>query len=69
MGASDTYYLDSEKIGTMTAGWIALEEIKADAGRFFICPSSHKIDLGKQNSSNNIAENHDKYIERGCFNN
>jgi len=58
----DTYYLDSEKIGTMTAGWLALEEIKADAGRFFICPNSHKIDLGKQNSSNNIAENHDKYI-------
>ena len=26
----DTYYLDSEKIGKMTAGWIALEEIKAD---------------------------------------
>ena len=59
----DTYYLDSEKIGVMTAGWLALEEIKADAGRFFICPLSHKIDLGKQNSSNNVAENHVKYIE------
>ena len=31
----DSYYLDSEKIGLMTAGWLALEEIKADAGRFF----------------------------------
>ena len=59
----DTYYLDSEKIGVMTAGWLALEEIKADAGRFFICPLSHKIDLGKQNSTNNVAENHVKYIE------
>ncbi|MDA7594118.1 phytanoyl-CoA dioxygenase family protein [Candidatus Pelagibacter sp.] len=58
----DSYYLDSEKIGSMTAAWLALEEIKADAGRFFICPKSHKIELGKQNINNNIAENHDKYI-------
>ena len=60
----DSYYLDSEKIGLMTAGWLALEEIKADAGRFFICPESHKIDLGRQNIENNIADNHDKYIAK-----
>ena len=30
----DTYYLDSEKIGNMTAAWVALEEIKADALKF-----------------------------------
>ncbi len=60
----DSYYLDSEKIGLMTAGWLALEEIKADAGRFFICPESHKIDLGKQNIENNIADHHDKYISK-----
>jgi len=58
----DSYYLDSEKIGEMSAGWLALEEIKADAGRFFICPGSHKIEHGKQNINNNIADNHDKYI-------
>ena len=29
---------------------------------FFICPESHKIDLGRQNIDNNIADNHDKYI-------
>ena len=58
----DSYYLDSEKIGEMTAAWLALEEIKADAGRFFICPKSHKIEHGKQNITNNIAENHNKYI-------
>ena len=60
----DSYYLDSEKIGAMTAGWLALEEIKADAGRFFICPKTHEIDLGRQNIQNNIADNHDKYIEK-----
>ena len=58
----DSYYLDSEKTGEMSAGWVALEEIKADAGRFFVCPESHKIELGKQNINNNIADNHDKYI-------
>ena len=58
----DSYYLDSEKVGEMTAAWLALEEIKADAGRFFICPESHKIEHGKQNINNNIADNHDKYI-------
>ena len=60
----DSYYLDSEKVGLMTAGWLALEEIKAESGRFFICPESHKIDLGRQNIKNNIADNHDKYIEK-----
>tara|TARA_B110000259_G_scaffold155795_1_gene177010 strand:+ start:938 stop:1939 length:1002 start_codon:yes stop_codon:yes gene_type:complete len=59
----DSYYLDSEKVGEMTAAWLALEEIKADAGRFFICPESHKIEHGKQNINNNIADNHDKYIK------
>ena len=58
----DTYYLDSENIGAMTAGWLALEEIKADAGRFFICPESHKINLPKQSMKNNYASNHDFYI-------
>jgi len=58
----DSYYLDSEINGTMVAGWLALEEIKADAGRFFICPKSHKIHL-EQNIKNNIASNHNKFIE------
>ena len=58
----DTYYLDSEKIGEMTAGWLALEEIKADAGRFFICPCSHKLDHIKQDKKNNYADSHNKYI-------
>ena len=59
----DSYYLDSEKVGEMTAAWLALEEIKADAGRFFICPESHMIKHGKQNIKNNIADNHDNYIK------
>lgn len=58
----DSYYLDSENIGTMTACWIALENIAAKAGRFFICPESHRIDLGRQNAETNIADHHDVFI-------
>jgi phytanoyl-CoA hydroxylase len=60
----DSYYLDSERIGSMSAAWIALEDIKAEAGRFFVCPKSHLIDLGRQNIKNNIADHHDKYIKQ-----
>ena len=60
----DTYYLDSENIGTMAACWVALEDIQPKAGRFFICPGSHLIDLGKQNSDTNIADNHHIYIKQ-----
>jgi phytanoyl-CoA hydroxylase len=58
----DSYYLDSEHVGSMAAAWIAVEDIAATAGRFFICPGSHKIDLGLQSTANNIADNHDVYI-------
>ena len=59
----DTYYLDSEKIGNLTAAWVALEEIKADAGRFFLCSGSHKIDIKKLKYYNNILSNHDEYVD------
>ena len=58
----DTYYLDSENMGTMVAAWIALEDIEADAGRFFVCPTSHKIEMDKQSSLNNVTTKHDSYI-------
>lgn len=59
----DTYYLDSEVIGNLTAGWIALEEIKADAGRFFVCAGSHKVDIKKLKYYDKILSNHDLYID------
>ncbi len=58
----DSYYLDSEKIGSMAGAWIALEDIAAGAGRFFICPQSHRLDLGRQGFHNNIVDNHELYI-------
>ncbi len=58
----DTYYLDSETVGEMCAAWIAVEDIAARAGRFFICPGSHKIRLADHSLYNNISENHEGYI-------
>jgi phytanoyl-CoA hydroxylase len=58
----DSYYLDSEKVGEMTAAWIAVESIAPRAGRFFICPRSHKIRLDDHSLANNIVEHHDVYI-------
>src|SRR4029077_18306883 len=43
----DTYYLDSAQIGSMTGAWIAAEDIAPGAGRFFVYPGSHKIDMQK----------------------
>tara|TARA_B100000927_G_C16433234_1_gene456497 strand:- start:238 stop:1224 length:987 start_codon:yes stop_codon:yes gene_type:complete len=60
----DTYYLDAEKLGDMSAAWVALEDISAKAGRFFICPGSHKIEIEKQSNETNIADNHSIYIKK-----
>ena len=43
----DTYYLDAEEIGRMTAAWVASEDIAPGAGRFFVYPKSHLIDMAK----------------------
>ena len=58
----DSYYLDDEETGKMIAGWIALEDISADAGRFFVCPKSHLYDFSKMNLENVISESHASYI-------
>jgi phytanoyl-CoA hydroxylase len=57
----DTYYLDAEEVGRMTAAWIAVEDIDDGAGRFFIYPGSHRIDLEKNSGEMNIAFNHARY--------
>lgn len=60
----DTYYLDAENLGDMVGAWVALEDISAKAGRFFICPGSHKTKLEKQNRETNVADNHAVYIKK-----
>jgi phytanoyl-CoA hydroxylase len=57
----DTYYLDAEQIGKMTAAWIAVEDIAPGAGRFFIYPKSHLLDLPKNGGDQDVAFNHTRY--------
>lgn len=57
----DTYYLDAEQIGRMAAGWLAVEDIAPGAGRFFVYPKSHLIDMAKNSGGFDIAFNHVKY--------
>jgi phytanoyl-CoA hydroxylase len=57
----DTYYLDSEQLGSMSAVWIAAEDIAPGAGRFFIYPKSHKIDMRRNGGNFDIAFHHDRY--------
>jgi phytanoyl-CoA hydroxylase len=59
----DSYYLDSERVGEMAAAWIAMEDISAQAGRFFVCPGSHRLRLDDHSLENNIAEHHEDYIQ------
>lgn len=58
----DSYYLDSEHVGAMAGVWLALEDIQAEAGRFFVCPGSHLLDWPRQSRENNVADAHDVYI-------
>lgn len=58
----DSYYLDAEEIGRMTAAWFAMEDIAPGAGRFFIYPRSHKIDMHRNGEEFDIAFNHARYV-------
>ncbi|MBR8833965.1 MAG: phytanoyl-CoA dioxygenase family protein [Stigonema ocellatum SAG 48.90 = DSM 106950] len=57
----DTYYLDSSELGRMTAAWVAVEDIQPGAGRFYIYPGSHKIDISQNGGDFDIAFNHSRY--------
>ena len=57
----DTYYLDSEELGRMSGIWIAAEDISPGAGRFYVYPGSHRIDMEKNGGNFDIAFNHEQY--------
>jgi len=57
----DTYYIDAEEIGRMIGAWFAVVDIAPGAGRFFIYPKSHRIDLAKNGGNFDIAFNHARY--------
>jgi len=51
----DWYYLDSFPGGHLLAGWFALEDIKEEAGRFYVMPGSHllEFDLTSEEKASN----------------
>jgi phytanoyl-CoA hydroxylase len=57
----DAYYLDSAGPGGLIGAWIALEDIAPGAGRFYIYPQSHRIDLAGNRGELDIAFHHDRY--------
>jgi phytanoyl-CoA hydroxylase len=59
----DSYYWDSAAaLGGCVAGWFALEDIDAGAGRFYVCPGSHREKLLLPNQgAYNFATGHDAY--------
>ena len=59
----DSYYLDSDPNGSLYGAWIAMENIDADAGRFFVVPKTQRFDLSRVSKENLIVTNHDKYID------
>ena len=50
----DKDYLDANKPGAMVAAWVAVEDIQPGAGRFYVYPGSHKIDIEKIGRNLNI---------------
>ena len=59
----DCYYLDSLPIGNLTAAWIALEDIKESAGRFYVIPQSHKKLIHLSQKEINTPSLYEKKIE------
>ncbi len=59
----DSYYQDSAReLGKCVAGWFALEDIDAGAGRFWVSPGSHRLMPVVRNSGENrFSDHHDHY--------
>ena len=57
----DTYYLDADDTGRMTAAWLALEDIHPGAGRFYVYPGSHRAAMPAGGGAMDVAYNHDRY--------
>ena len=59
----DKDYLDALQPGAMVAAWVALEDIEPGAGRFYVYPKSHKIDIEKLGRNLNIMLDRNAYIK------
>lgn len=59
----DSYYIDSgTEIGASVAGWFALEDVDAGAGRFYVYPRTHSdLDILRNADDLNIGTGHERY--------
>jgi len=59
----DSYYQDSAAgLGRCVAGWYALEDVNAAAGRFYVCPRSHQtISVLRNAGALDFATSHERY--------
>ncbi|MFC7737266.1 phytanoyl-CoA dioxygenase family protein [Roseomonas sp. GCM10028921] len=59
----DSYYQDSARdLGRCVAGWYALEDVDAGAGRFYLCPGSHRTVPVLRNAGKlDFATGHERY--------
>lgn len=58
----DSYYQDSARgLGQAVAGWFALEDIADGAGRFYVCPGSHRREVMRNAGRLNFAGGHEAY--------
>ena len=57
----DAYYLDAERPGSLIGAWIALEDIEERAGRFYVVPGSHRLEIARNRGEMIVSEHHDRY--------
>ncbi len=57
----DTYYLDAQDLRSMVGSWIAVEDIDEGAGRFYVYPKSHLVDMFRNSGKFDVAFNHQRY--------
>lgn len=59
----DSYVLDAEEAGRLVGVWIALEDIHPGAGRFYVCPGSHRLDLPDVEATPDLAYHKTRDLE------
>ncbi len=52
----DGHYIDSAQAGSMIGAWVAAEDIDPHAGRFFVLPRSHRMQLPGEDGDPNSPE-------------
>ena len=57
----DSYYLDAEEMGRMVGAWFAMEDIAPGAGRFYVYPKTHIVELNRNGGGIDYAFNHARY--------